>query len=90
MIDTSIESIDVSTEVRKITNGNGSTITIDATGVVSLIKTGFEFTANKGKMILLGVPPLNADLNIGNLVQFMESGKSILGSMVGDAIPQEV
>lgn len=37
---------------------------MDATGVVSLIKEGVEFTANQGKFILLGVPPMDAGLEI--------------------------
>lgn len=54
-----------------------------------LIKSGLDFTANKGKMIFLGVPPLDAEMNL-NVVRFMATGKSILGSMEGDAIPSEV
>jgi hypothetical protein len=40
-------------------------------------------------MVLLGVPPLDADLNL-NMVRFMATGKSLLGSMEGDAVPAEV
>lgn len=54
-----------------------------------LITAGLEFTANTGKMVLLGVPPLDADLNL-NVVRFMATGKSLLGSMEGDAVPAEV
>lgn len=50
-------------EIRKLTGGPGSTITVDPTGVVPLIKQGLEFTANQGKMILLGVAPMDASLD---------------------------
>lgn len=43
---------------------------MDATGVVSLIKEGVEFTANQGRFILLGVPPMDAGLEI-SLTRYM-------------------
>jgi Zn-dependent alcohol dehydrogenase len=54
-----------------------------------LIRAGLDCTANKGKMVFLGVPPLDANLSL-NVVQFMTTGKSLLGSMEGDAVPKEV
>lgn len=57
-------------EIRKITQETGSTITIDATGVMPLIQQGLDFTANQGKMILLGVAPMTAGLEI-SVVPFM-------------------
>lgn len=99
-------------EIRNITGGTGTTITVDATGVVSLIQEGLEATANQGKMILLGVAPMDAGLEI-SLVRYMfvslpsyrfialshsrssllishQTGKSILGSMEGSVMPEEV
>lgn len=57
-------------EIKNITRGSGTSITVDATGVVSLIQEGVEFTANQGKFILLGVPPMDAGLEI-SLVRYM-------------------
>lgn len=57
-------------EIRKITQETGSTITIDGTGVMPLIQQGLDFTANQGKMILLGVAPMTAGLEI-SIVPFM-------------------
>lgn len=57
-------------EINNITGGTGTTITVDATGVVSLIQEGVEFTANQGKFILLGVPPMDAGLEL-SLVRYM-------------------
>jgi Zn-dependent alcohol dehydrogenase len=80
---------DLIATVRSLTDGNGSSVTIDATGFMPLIKDGLEFTRNKGKMVILGVPSVDANLDL-NLVEFMSTGKSILGSIEGDAIPREV
>lgn len=57
-------------EVREITGGSGAAISIDATGVVPLIQQAVEFTANQGKIILLGVAPMDAGLEIA-IVPFM-------------------
>lgn len=57
-------------EVRKLTKEVGTTITIDATGVVPLIQQGVEFTANQGQVILLGVAPMDAGLQV-QVVPFM-------------------
>lgn len=51
-------------EIRGLTGGPGTTITVDASGAVPLIQQGVEFTANQGKMILLGIPPMDATLQI--------------------------
>ncbi|KAJ4258450.1 hypothetical protein NW757_003017 [Fusarium falciforme] len=76
-------------EVRKVTEGSGSTITVDATGVLPLIQQGLEFTANQGKMILLGVAPMDAGLEIA-VVPYMVTGKQIMGSMEGGVYPEDV
>ncbi|KAM5341495.1 hypothetical protein ACJ41O_014526 [Fusarium nematophilum] len=75
-------------EVRNITGGSGSTVTVDATGVLPLIQQGLEFTANQGKMILLGVAPMDAGLEIA-VVPYMVTGKQILGSMEGGVYPDD-
>lgn len=69
-IDTSTIPGTLEKAVRDLTEGDGTTITVDATGVVPLIQQGIEFTANQGKMIILGVAPMDAALQV-NLVQFM-------------------
>ncbi|OQV09754.1 Alcohol dehydrogenase GroES-like domain-containing protein [Cladophialophora immunda] len=72
--------------VHGITSGSGTTITVDATGVVALIQQGIELTANQGKMILLGVAPMDAGLEIA-IVPYMVTGKQLLGSMEGGVRP---
>uniref|UniRef100_A0A8H7K4D2 Enoyl reductase (ER) domain-containing protein n=1 Tax=Bionectria ochroleuca TaxID=29856 RepID=A0A8H7K4D2_BIOOC len=63
-------------EVRKLTKEVGTTITIDATGVVPLIQQGVEFTANQGQVILLGVAPMDAGLQV-QVVPFMVYGGGV-------------
>jgi len=72
----------------EITSKSGTTITVDATGVVPLIQQGLEFTANQGKMILLGVAPPDAGLQVA-IFQFMATGKQLLGSMEGGVRPSD-
>lgn len=69
-INTSEVKDDLEKAVRDITDQSGSTVTVDATGVVPLIQAGIEFTANQGKMILLGVAPMDAALQVA-IVPFM-------------------
>lgn len=69
-MNTSLLTKGLTSEIRAITGGTGTTITVDATGVVPLIQEGVEFTANQGKMILLGVAPMDAGLEI-SLVKYM-------------------
>ncbi|PNP86632.1 hypothetical protein FNYG_00022 [Fusarium nygamai] len=75
-------------EVRRITDGSGSTVTVDATGVMPLIQQGLDFTANQGKMVLLGVAPMTAGLEI-SVVPFMVTGKQLMGSMEGGVLPED-
>lgn len=64
MVDTGSIKGTLIEEIRGITGGTGTTITVDASGAVPLIQQGVEFTANQGKMILLGIPPMDATLTI--------------------------
>lgn len=78
-IDTSSVS-SLTDAVRKVTGGSGSTVTVDATGVLSMIQLGLEFTANQGKMILLGVAPMGAGLELA-VVPYMVVSIWILPSL---------
>lgn len=106
MIDTGNIKGTLTEEVRGITGGIGTTITVDASGAVPLIQQGVEFTANQGKAILLGVPPMDAFLQVHLVphimvrtiacclpeysLTFEQSGKSIQGSMEGGVFPEKV
>ncbi|KAF4493291.1 zinc-containing long-chain alcohol dehydrogenase [Fusarium agapanthi] len=86
-IDTSSVA-NLGSEVRRITDGSGSTITVDATGVMPLIQQGLDFTANQGKMVLLGVAPMTVGLEI-SVVPFMVTGKQFMGSMEGGLLLED-
>ena len=77
IINTSTSDKSLNDAVREITSGDGSTITIDATGVVPLIQQGIEFTANQGKMILLGVAPMDAGLQVA-IVPYMVVSSAVI------------
>lgn len=87
-IDTTREGSSLEVAIRKITEGTGTNITVETSGVVSLIQQGMEFTANQGKMILAGVPPADDILQVP-IIPFMITGKMLMGSMEGAANPKE-
>lgn len=89
VVNTSELSGTLTDEIRNITGGSGSTITVDATGVTPLIQQGVDFTANQGKMILLGVAPMDAGLEV-QIVPYMVTGKQLMGSMEGGVYPEQV
>ncbi|KAF4438948.1 hypothetical protein F53441_12682 [Fusarium austroafricanum] len=88
IINTADGSIDMTKEIQKISDGKGSSITIDTTGNMGLIRQGLEFTANRGQLIIVGVPPVDALLDV-HLITFMQTGKIIRGTIEGDVIPSE-
>jgi Zn-dependent alcohol dehydrogenase len=63
------EEKDLVEAVKKLTDG-GSSITIDTTGNPGVIESGMAFTANRGQMVVVGVPPMNYELKI-NLNQYL-------------------
>jgi len=71
VINTSTLEGSVVDKIRSLTGGVGPSITIDTTGNMGLIGNGMEFTANRGQMILLGVPPMDGLLSV-HLVPFMQ------------------
>ncbi|KAF7554270.1 hypothetical protein G7Z17_g3029 [Cylindrodendrum hubeiense] len=89
VINTSDKDIDIEKEIRSITDGNGSSVTVDTTGNMDLIRAGMDFTASRGQMIIVGVPPPDALLNV-HLITFMQTGKMLRGSIEGDVTPSEM
>jgi len=75
--------------VRAITEGAGSAITIETTGVPTLIEAGIEFTRSGGKYIQVGVAPLDYHLSTVNLFALMVTGKQIMGAIEGKVLPTE-
>ncbi|KAJ3539509.1 hypothetical protein NM208_g5460 [Fusarium decemcellulare] len=87
-INTLDKDVDVRKEIQTITDGKGSTVTIDTTGNMDLIRAGMDFTANRGQLIIVGVPPPDAMLDV-HLITFMQTGKMIRGTIEGDAVSSE-
>lgn len=59
-------------EIAIITDGNGSSVTIDTTGNMDLIRAGMEFTGSRGQLIFVGVPPPDALLNV-HIITFLQA-----------------
>jgi Zn-dependent alcohol dehydrogenase len=79
---------DLVAEVRKLTDGYGTSITVDTTGVLPLIEKGIEFTARRGQYIQVGSTRPDVVLHIP-LQAFMDSGKKIIGAIEGQVVPQK-
>ncbi|KAL3474339.1 hypothetical protein BJX99DRAFT_271679 [Aspergillus californicus] len=88
VINTSLISGTLAEEVRRVTGGRGVTVAVEATGSSPLVKDAVAMTANQGKIILVGVAPMDARFDVG-LVEFMVSGKQLLGSMEGGVYPEK-
>jgi Zn-dependent alcohol dehydrogenase len=87
IINTSDPSIDIRSEVHKITEGKGVQVSLDTTGVYELARQSYDFVRNFGKVLQVGLarPGDNWDIS---MVDLMNSGKQILGCVQGDVIPQ--
>lgn len=77
VFNTSGPEVDLVAEVKAATDGYGSSVCIDTTGNFDLIKKGMDFTANRGQMIILGVPPVDALLNV-HLITFMQVNTTVI------------
>ncbi|ETS85872.1 hypothetical protein PFICI_03897 [Pestalotiopsis fici W106-1] len=75
--------------VKGITGGLGTSVTIDATGNVNVIKQAINITRNQGEICMLGVPPPGTILDI-DITSFLGSGKKLFGSVEGGVVPSEV
>lgn len=64
IVNTSNPDVNLVEAVKAITDGVGTSITVDTTGYMGLIKAGVEFTANRGQFIFIGVPPSDAELSV--------------------------
>ncbi|KAJ5952819.1 Alcohol dehydrogenase superfamily zinc-type [Penicillium vulpinum] len=66
---------------------NGVSIVIETTGVPFLIEQGLQSTHQRGKIVLIGVPPLAYRLSF-DVTEQINTGRSILGCIEGDCVPQ--
>jgi Zn-dependent alcohol dehydrogenase len=88
-INTSDPQVNLVEVVKSYTDGVGASIVIDTTGNMGVIGSGMDFTANRGQMVILGVPPIDGSLGV-HLITFMQTGKQLRGSIEGDVTPSEV
>jgi Zn-dependent alcohol dehydrogenase len=79
---------DILSEVQKIT-GRGASFAIDCTGDPSMIELLVEFIHPFGTAGSIGDAPSGAKIQIDAL-SFMVTGKTFVGLVEGDSIPQKV
>ncbi|KAL5356583.1 chaperonin 10-like protein [Aspergillus floccosus] len=86
-IDTSQSGTSITDSVRQIFP-NGASIVIDTTGLPSIIEDGLQALKQRGKIVLIGVPPAGYKLSL-NATEHMNKGRSVMGCIEGDCIPKE-
>ncbi|KAJ0425072.1 chaperonin 10-like protein [Aspergillus carlsbadensis] len=67
---------------------NGVSVVIDTTGSPAMIEDGLKALRQRGKLILIGVPPMQYELGI-SAIKHMNAGRSIIGCIEGDCVPKE-
>ena len=60
---------------------------VDNTGLPKIIEKGYELINNQGRLVLVGVPKIDDNINIFSLP--LHFGKSISGSFGGECNPQK-
>lgn len=73
-------------EIKKIMGDNKLDIFIDNTGLPKIIELGYEILNPIGRLILVGVPRKNQNINIYSLP--LHFGKVIIGSHGGESKPE--
>lgn len=72
-------------EIKRIVGERGIDVFIDNTGQPAVIEKGYKITNMQGRIVLVGVPQKDNNINIFSLP--MHFGKKLLGSHGGEAIP---
>lgn len=72
-------------KIEEILEGNNIDVFIDNTGIPSIIEQGYELLSNTGRLVLVGVPRNNSNINIFTLP--LHFGKQIIGSHGGESNP---
>lgn len=71
--------------ILKILNNSALNIFIDNTGIPEIIEMGYQIVGSEGRVVLVGVPKKDANVNIYSLP--LHFGKSIVGSHGGESKP---
>lgn len=72
-------------EIWQLTKEKGIDVFIDNTGLASIIELGYRVTHAQGRVVLVGVPRKDSNINIHSLP--LHFGKKIAGSHGGEAEP---
>ncbi|KAL4908429.1 hypothetical protein BDW74DRAFT_175111 [Aspergillus multicolor] len=86
-IDTSPPGFNLNKALREIFPTGVSTV-IDTTGAPPLIEDGLQSLKQRGKIVLIGVTPMQYELGV-SVVQHINSGRAVIGCIEGDCIPSE-
>ncbi len=74
-------------KIKEITNDNELDVFIDNTGIPSIIEMGYKLVRTSGRVILVGVPKLNENINIYSLP--LHFGLQLKGSFGGEINPSQ-
>ena len=74
-------------EINNILLNDKLDVFIDNTGITKIIEMGYEMISKRGRLILVGVPKKESNINIHSLP--LHFGKLIQGSHGGESIPHE-
>ncbi|KAJ5180128.1 hypothetical protein N7492_003338 [Penicillium capsulatum] len=67
----------------------GTSVVIDTTAIPAIVEQAIETTRARSRILLIGVFPPGYQLPVG-VSQHMQKGRSIIGCIEGDCVPQEV
>ncbi|KAJ5720347.1 NAD/NADP dependent alcohol dehydrogenase [Penicillium malachiteum] len=67
----------------------GVTIAIDTTGVPEILEQSIKATRKRGKIVMIGVPPFGWELKVP-ATEHLNSGRSLMGCIMGDCDSQKV
>ncbi|MDR2367245.1 MAG: NAD(P)-dependent alcohol dehydrogenase [Deltaproteobacteria bacterium] len=79
---------DVVKAIKDLTNGRGVNYAVDTTAVQSIMTRSVECLENGGKAVILGASGQGTRVDL-DAVDFMNCGKTILGAIEGNCVPQE-
>lgn len=77
---------DAPTRLRDYLGAAGADVFIDNTGNPQIIQLGYGITKPQGRVVLVGVPKKDANIDIHSLP--LHFGKTLTGSHGGEAVPQ--
>jgi len=78
---------DVKIALKEITKDGKFDVVIDNTGLSKIIEEGYQILNSNGKLVLVGVPKVEDNINIFTLP--LHFGKVIVGSYGGEAMPHK-